>query len=238
MNSKPFKYNEQWLLCNPSYNEVIETDWFEQSYWLNQGRLLGSNSGRGSAWVIKTEWGKWVLRHYFRGGLYAKVSKDLYLWTGLNQCRAFREFQLLDKIQSWGLPAPKPIAARVIKKGLYYSNDLIMEQIPHKSTWAQSLLESKQNIRQWEQIGHTIAQFHQHGIDHSDLNAHNILLSDDQINLIDFDNSTIKAPHIKWQKKNINRLKRSIEKVSQKTCKDDWSKLWQALVNTWQEELS
>ncbi len=230
------------IITSPELKSDIDPQWFEQDYWVNQGRLLGANSGRGSTWVIKSEWGKWVLRHYFRGGLYAKLNRDRYFWTGLKNSRAYQEYQLLDEIQQLGLPSPKPIAALIAQHGLFYRNDLIMEHIQHQMTFAQGIktLQFKNeppchmnqlDLKNWYQIGHTIAQYHHNGIYHSDLNAHNILLNHDQVFIIDFDKGAIKPPNKHWQTNNISRLKRSIEKLSQKSCDDQLSEQWQILLD-------
>lgn len=213
---------------------------------MNQGRLLGANSGRGSTWVIKSEWGKWVLRHYFRGGLYAKINRDRYFWTGLKNTRAHKEYQLLNKIHKLNLPSPKPIAALIIKKGLFYRNDLIMEHIQHKMTFAQGLSNDYLNnkhpdntqkkedhtldIETWHRIGETIAKYHQNGIYHSDLNAHNILLNNEQVFVIDFDKGETRKIKKYWQQDNMNRLKRSIEKISNHNCDAQLNKQWQTLL--------
>lgn len=234
----PFKKNNNWLLCQPELTDDIEAAWFEQSHWLNQGRLLGANSGRGSAWIIKSEHGKWVLRHYFRGGLYAKVSRDKYLWTGVNNCRAFKEFQLLSKLQTWQLPAPNPVAARVNHHGLFYRNDLIMAQIMHQQTFGQYITKKEQDLTTWHLVGKTIALFHNKGVFHSDLNANNVLLNEDQVHLIDFDKGQIKTPNTHWQLKNIQRLKRSVEKISQQSCQKELKPYWDALTTSWQQHLT
>lgn len=226
--------NNRWIICDPTLKDEVEEQWFEQKYWMNQGRLLGASSGRGAAWIIKSEWGKWILRHYFRGGLYAKFNKDQYLWTGIKNTRAYREFQLLAQIQNCGLPSPKPMAALVVKKGLYYRNDLIMEHLKHERTLAQSLLADPLPLEQWQRIGALIAQYHQQGIYHSDLNAHNILLDEAQIHLIDFDKGSQKPPNKSWQQSNLQRLQRSIEKVSGQSCEKEMSAAWQALINGYQ----
>lgn len=234
---KPFKKNNQWLICQPELESDIENQWFDQKHWLNQGRLLGANSGRGSAWIIKSEHGKWVLRHYFRGGLYAKVSKDMYLWTGIDNCRAIKEFQLLQQLQAWQLPAPIPVAARVSKHGLFYRNDLIMVQLQHQQTFGQSLAAKEQKIELWKTIGTTIAQFHNRGIFHSDLNANNILINEALVYLIDFDKSDIRKIKPTWQQSNINRLKRSIEKITQQSCQTELKALWDGLYTAWENHL-
>ena len=234
---KPFKKNKQWLICQKDLIDDIENQWFDQEHWLNQGRLLGANSGRGSAWIIKSEHGKWVLRHYFRGGMYAKISKDKYLWTGIDNCRAIKEFQLLQKLQEWQLPAPIPVAARVSKHGGFYCNDLLMEQLQHQQTFGQLLTEEQQDPKRWQAIGSTIAHFHNHGVYHSDLNANNILLNDTKAYLIDFDKGDLRTPQIKWQLSNINRLKRSIEKISKKSCELELKAYWDSLYSGWQQQL-
>jgi len=234
------------MITSEELKDEINPQWFEQDYWMNQGRLLGANSGRGSTWVIKSEWGKWVLRHYFRGGLYAKINRDKYFWTGLKNTRAYREYQLLNELQNLNLPSPKPIAALIKKQGLFYRNDLIMEHIQHQMTFAQGIKnehlnqhsskhnemsnDNLLNIDMWHLIGQTIAQYHTNGIYHSDLNAHNILLNDQQVFIIDFDKGEQKTPAKGWQQNNMSRLKRSIEKLSNKNCDTQLRKEWQGLL--------
>lgn len=230
-NSLQIKQNKnQWIVAAPKIIEHVNAEWFTQEYWLNQGRLLGANSGRGTAWTIKSEWGKWVLRHYLRGGLYAKINRDSYFWTGLNKTRAVKEFTLLNKLQQLNLPSPKPIAVLVVKKGLYYKNDLIMENIMHDQTFAQAIIDSTTDDI-WRNIGHTIAQYHANGIYHSDLNAHNILLLKDKVYIIDFDKGDLRRINANWQKKNMLRLKRSIEKITQQSCDFALKKQWQILMD-------
>lgn len=228
----------QWIIASADIADHIDTEWFSHEYWINQGRLLGANSGRGTAWTIKSEWGKWVLRHYLRGGLYAKLSKDQYLWTGINNTRAFKEFKLLNELNELNLPAPKPIAALVQKKGMFYQNDLIMEHIVHDCTFADILSEDS-DITDWKLVGKTVARFHQAGVYHSDLNAHNILLkksgNDSKAYLIDFDKGLLRTPQKSWQQNNLNRLKRSIEKVSQQSCDKALKAHWQAFMDAYHE---
>lgn len=226
---------KQWIIAANKLTEQVNAEWFDQEYWVNQGRLLGANSGRGTAWTIKTEWGKWVLRHYLRGGLYAKFNKDSYFWTGINNTRAFKEFKLLDELQKLNLPSPRPIAALVQKKGLFYHNDLIMQHIAHDQTFASALIDDTQSKTIWQLIGKTIANFHQNGVYHSDLNCHNILLKGEQVFLIDFDKGSIRSPQNSWQQSNMARLKRSIEKVSGKSCDTEHQELWQALLSAYHE---
>ncbi|MCF6300872.1 MAG: 3-deoxy-D-manno-octulosonic acid kinase [Proteobacteria bacterium] len=220
---------QKFYLCEPALKKHLENDWFDQKFWLNQGRLLGANPGRGSAWTIKSEHGKWVLKHYYRGGFFARINRDRYFWTGLNKTRAFKEFRILELLQKLGLPAPKPIAARAEKKALFYRTDLIISHIQHQFTFAGMIIEKQLTNRTWHLIGKTIARFHQHNIYHSDLNAHNILINKDNIYLIDFDKCKQLKQSGKWKMENIKRLKRSVDKISglstQETLRESWSKL-------------
>ncbi|WP_395374835.1 3-deoxy-D-manno-octulosonic acid kinase [Marinicella sp. W31] len=226
--------HNQWVLLKRSLQEHIDNQWFDKDYWLAQGRLLGANSGRGSAWTIKSEHGKWVLRHYYRGGLFGKLIRDSYFWTGLNNTRSFQEFRILQVLKTKQLPAPQPIAAHVIKKGLFYRTDLIMAHIPHEMTFAQMIHECIDDIACWQLIGQTIAQFHQQHIYHSDLNTHNILLNKDKAYLIDFDKAQIMKKAGSWQNSNLDRLKRSIHKVSNLSCDTELKSHWQALMDGYQ----
>jgi len=225
--------NKQWIVAIDDIKDDINGDWFDQSHWLNQGRLLGANSGRGSAWVIKSEWGKWVLRHYLRGGLYAKLNKDHYLWSGLKNTRAYREFELLQQLQTWQLPAPAPVAAKIRKSGLMYQNDLIMAHIPHRQTLAQAIIAHETSEQDWQMTGQTIARFHEHGVFHADLNAHNILLSDKLVHVIDFDKGQIRKPQPGWCEKNLKRLKRSVDKVTPDEHSEGIEQQWQILMEAY-----
>lgn len=68
-----------------------------------------------------------------------------------------------------------------------------------------------------ESIGHTIAQFHQAGAYHDDLNINNILFdANGKVFLIDFDKGKIMQPNSSWQHANMERLQRSFKKEAGK----------------------
>ncbi|MDZ7828823.1 MAG: lipopolysaccharide kinase InaA family protein [Halofilum sp. (in: g-proteobacteria)] len=67
----------------------------------------------------------------------------------------------------------------------------------------------------WRDIGATIARMHAAGVDHADLNAHNILLIDEgAVYLIDFDRGRLRPAPGEWQARNLARLRRSLDKLS------------------------
>jgi 3-deoxy-D-manno-octulosonic acid kinase len=221
-----------WIITNNELYETIDTDWFSDTYWLNQGRLLGASSGRGSAWMVKSGNDKMMLRHYSRGGFPAHFIKDKYFWTGLNNTRSFNEYKLLEKMVKLSLPVPEPIAALVCKKGLFYEANILIKYIMHDSTFA-GLLNIDSDILVWQQVGATIAQFHNHGINHADLNANNILIDKSSVYLIDFDHSRQCKPRKMWQNANIKRLKRSIDKLTNDNHIQSNQIKWQSLLNAY-----
>jgi 3-deoxy-D-manno-octulosonic acid kinase len=226
--------NKCWIIANAKNRSDIDSQWFDDKYWLNQGRLLGASSGRGSAWMVKAENQKMMLRHYYRGGIPAKFNKDKYLWTGINNTRSFNEFHLLEKMISLGLPVPKPIAAQACKTGIFYQANILIEYISHQSTFA-GLLNNDSSISAWQQVGKVIAEFHNHGIFHADLNANNILINNKLVYLIDFDHSNQRSPKKTWQNANMQRLKRSIDKLSDSNYIDNNNNKWNKLLQSYKK---
>ena len=159
-----------------------------------------------------------VLKHYYRGGLIAKVSKDSYLGHAVENSRAFKEFRLLKKMRELELPVPDAVAARVEKKLFCYRADLITREIENVKTLADVISEQALDAALWKKIGRVIKQFHLHDIYHADLNARNILLTDtEEIYLIDFDNCYIRAGITSWKTANLARLNRSLMKFKNNT---------------------
>ena len=74
-------------------------------HWGSHARPMKSG-GRGAAWFVDGPFGGAVLRHYLRGGLAARISRDRHLWRGADRMRSFAEFRLLR-----ALPAQVPGAA-------------------------------------------------------------------------------------------------------------------------------
>ena len=169
--------------------------------------------GRGAAWVIQGGEEEWVLRHYRRGGLPARFVADTYIWKGLERTRPWREWRLLAELHSRGLPVPRPVAARVRRKGLVYRGDLVTRRIPGARSLGE-LLATSQDAIPWKEVGACIGRLHEAGVWHADLNAHNILV--DQAGLvwiIDFDRGQWRTDYGHWRQSNVNRLQRSLRKL-------------------------
>lgn len=171
--------------------------------------------GRGAAYLFEYQGVNMVLRHYQRGGWMRFINSDSYLFRGLSKTRMWREFHMLQELYRLGLPVPRPIATRCVRHlGLRYSGDLITQTITNSETVAQRLMHSPMSDSLWHNLGRTIARFHHAGAYHADLNAHNMMLDQQQqFYLIDFDKGEMRvADGAPWQQHNLARLLRSFRK--------------------------
>ena len=200
---------------NHHLSELISSDWFDIDTWKLKNAVTGQSKGRYTTWFIGHHEGEWVLRHYYRGGLIARLIKDQYFFNGMDKTRSYCELELLETMYLQGLPVPKPVAGRVIKSGIFYRNDILIEKIPNTQDLVQRLQSEKLSEARWHAIGSLVAKFHLAGIYHSDLNAHNILIDNDsKFWLIDFDKCESRPLDNAWQQANLKRLKRSFGKES------------------------
>lgn len=193
---------------------------FEPGFWAARGELIDVARGRGSAWFVATAPDQWALRHYRRGGLIARLSTDRYVWLGEARVRAFAEWRLLATLARRGLPVPAPVAARYQRGGLSYRCDLLTRRIPGALPLSTRLASAALGDTAWRDIGRTVARFHAAGVDHADLNAHNLLLDDaGVVSVIDFDRGRLHAPAAAtrsgaWPARNLARLQRSLRKIA------------------------
>jgi 3-deoxy-D-manno-octulosonic acid kinase len=187
---------------------------FDLNYWEARGEIAAASRGRGATWFISSQRNEWALRHYRRGGLITPLlSADRYLWVGESGVRAFAEWRLLATLRARGLPVPEPIAARYERDGRTYRCDLIMRRILAVDPLSVVLAAGPLDSRGWRAIGATIARFHAAGVDHADLNAHNILLGKGEVSLVDFDRGRVR-PEGSWRQANLRRLRRSLRKIA------------------------
>ena len=170
-----------------------------------------SVGGRGAAWFVQTAAGPAVLRHYRRGGLAARVSRERYFWLGAERSRGFHEFRLLRALRERDLPVPAPLIAAYWREGLTYRAALLVERIDGARSLGDVLDAGE--IPPWASIGETIARFHRAGAFHADLNVDNVLMdTQGRIWLIDFDRGALRQSARRWQQANLARLQRSLRK--------------------------
>ena len=108
-----------------------------------------------------------------------------------------------------------PCAARYRRCGLFYTADLITFRLPARPL-SQHLIQEPLDAGRWRAIGVVLRRFHDAGVYHADLNAHNILLGtdDETVFLVDFDKARIitNAPLTRFAG-NLKRLRRSLLKL-------------------------
>lgn len=202
------------LLYDAAIVDTVDPLWFEPSYWESRDAVLQRVAGRGSVWIVRHGSSQWVLRHYHRGGVVARLIEDHYLWLGLRRTRAYREWHLLAELWRLGLPVPQPIAARITRQGWVYDSDIITRYLPETRPLSALLKEELASSVDWSRIGRMLSRFHEQGVYHPDLTAHNILL-DAAGNpfLVDFDNCRFRPPG-RWRDAGVRRLQRSLRKVA------------------------
>jgi 3-deoxy-D-manno-octulosonic acid kinase len=224
------------LYANAAAAAEVTVSWFEPRYWISREAVVGRHAGRnGTALVFEQKDRRYVLRHYRRGGLAARFSHDDYLWLGESRTRPVRELRLLMQLHAAGLPVSPPVAARYEQSGIAYRADLITEQLPDTRTLAQRLVEAELSLTAWQAVGRCIRRFHDHGVCHGDLNAHNVLLrGDEEVFLVDFDRASLRDQPGLWRDANLARLRRSLDALSDtggaRRCGDTE---WQCLLAAW-----
>lgn len=225
----------RYIIYDARLTGQISVQWFDPKYWQSHGEVQHVSGGRGQAWFIHSDSQEYVLRHYRRGGLMARVTTDRYVWVGLHNTRPWREFKLLVKLQQLGLPAPEPVAAQVHRYGGFYSADLLIRRIPDSQSLSHILTLHELDAAQWRMIGNCIRRFHEYDICHADLNAHNILLdSQGGVYLIDFDKGDVDQDS-SWQQRTLQRLHRSLLKLQAQRAGFHFSEAdWQALLAGYQ----
>jgi len=214
MQIKEQKIKELNILYDADLFVKPEPRLFREDY-LESAALLEKRvaAGRGAVCFFRWQSGAYVLRHYRRGGLMAKLFGDRYFFSGLQRSRAWREWHLLRELSQLGLPVPKPLAARVVRCGLFYRADLITAQIQGAKSLGERLLLAPLSELLWQNIGVVIRRFHQAGVYHADLNLNNIVLDErDEVYLLDFDKGERREVAGAWREANLARLLRSLHK--------------------------
>jgi len=150
---------------------------------------------------------------------------DIFL--GYPEYRHFLYAQRLARV------VPEPLAARYRRYGLYYRAAIVVREVAGAETLAERIARAPGSI-DWSAIGAVLARFHAAGVDHADLNAHNILLdAPGAVWLVDFDRGERRAPG-PWADANIARLKRSLDKLGAGARVAEFeARAWRALLESW-----
>lgn len=190
--------------------------WFDAVGLAARGDTSAGGLGRGATVRFEADGRMLLLRHYRRGGFPSRLSHDRYLRTGLRRSRPWRELALLTRLEAGGMPVPPPVGARITLQGPllpWYRGDLVTGYLDGTTTLAAALRAGRVDDAGWAAIGATIARFHAAGVDHADLNAHNVLLDGaGAVYLIDFDRARLRRQG-RWHRRNLARLRRSLDKL-------------------------
>lgn len=225
------------ILYDPRLIELPTDGDFEPGLLAAAGRVRGHAPGRGQTWFLSARDAAgagsagpgWVLRHYRRGGLVARVSADRYVYTGASRTRGFAELRVLAELRRRGLAVPAPVAARYERVGPTYRADLITVEIEGARTLATLCVggvPEPVDAGLARSVGGAIRAIHDAGVFHADLNAHNILVDrSGRVWVIDFDRARFRRPG-PWTRDNLARLKRSIDKVHRLAGRETPPALW------------
>jgi len=202
------------MLYDASRTGQLDERVFDREHWRTREALEETPGGRGTVAFVREGERRWVLRHYRRGGLVARLLDDTYLWTGEDRTRSFREWRLLERLARAELPVPRPVAARYERSGFVYRADLLTEELPTRLTLARALEATPLGPEIWRATGRSIGLLHVHGVQHADLNAHNLLLGPQgMVYVVDFDRGRVRRRGA-WEQAVLARLRRSLEKVT------------------------
>lgn len=234
MNPTEHKIDRDYILYDADILNIVDSTIFDPEALRSANLMIGETLGRGNTFFYEFSKLNLVLRHYRRGGRIASVLGDRYLYTGIRNTRAWREFRLLAHLHQHGLPVPRPVAARVSLHMPFTRGDLVTRRIESAQTLASLLSARPLADDSWYNVGRTLRRFHDKNVFHADLNAHNILLDEEGgVYLIDFDRGRLMS-HSKsdWQQDNLRRLLRSLNKLAGTRpvfhfIDNDWHKLKQ-----------
>ncbi|MBA1149603.1 3-deoxy-D-manno-octulosonic acid kinase [Ectothiorhodospiraceae bacterium WFHF3C12] len=221
------------VLYDPELLPPTEVEAFDPERPENRERVIATMSGRGQVQVLELNGLEVVLRHFRRGGLLGRLRDDTFVWTGLQRSRIFREWHLLRALHERGLPVPRPVAARVLRRGLLYRGDIMTLRLPGTESLAQRLKIASLPESQWRTIGATLRRFHEAGAYHADLNAMNILMDTaGGCHVIDWDKGQLRNPRPRWQHANLRRLRRSLERLRERDSRLHFGEAdWDALMS-------
>ena len=108
---------------------------------------------------------------------------------------------------------PEPIAAFYWRTGRFYRAAILVQFLHNIETFG-SLVVSQGASAPWAECGLLISRAHRKGLNHADLNAHNIVFNQRNEGwLIDFDRSKREIPETAWRMANLSRLQRSLRKI-------------------------
>ena len=169
--------------------------------------------GRGAAYAVNLPQSAFrvVVRHNFRGGLFAPLIRDRFL----SPTRAPRELELSLELSKLGVNTPDIVAYALYPPGgLLQRSDVCSREIPGSRDLAHILTGSGQPERTAALLAtaQLVARLSRAGARHHDLNAKNVLITPDAAYVLDVDRVTLGGQPDVTLSGNLNRLSRSLRK--------------------------
>lgn len=212
--------------------------------WASHRPGAAARSGRGPVWSVPAPGstpdggGRWIVRHYRRGGAIGPLLGDRYLRGG--SPRPLRELRAGQAARARGLLPPSVVAGVVYPAGPFYRADLVTEEIPGAVDLAERLFgepaspgtpEGEAALRAAAGL---VRRFAEARILHPDLHAGNILLTATGAGVtaraVDFDRCrvlpTATPPPLHPMR---HRLERSLRKLERKSGRRLPAKAWASL---------
>jgi 3-deoxy-D-manno-octulosonic acid kinase len=123
--------------------------------------------------------GRWMVRHYRRGGPPASFLGDRFLRLGAP--RPFRELHASLEVAARGVPTPRVVAAVVYPAGPVYRGDLVTVEVPGAADLAEILFgddgrDREERVAACEAAGKLVQRLCDCGVLHPDLNLKNVLI--------------------------------------------------------------
>ena len=175
--------------------------------------------GRGPVPVLTTPRGRWVVRHYHRGGKVARLLHDRHLRIGL--ARPLREARASNEVRRRGIPTPRVMAGAVYPSGPFYRADIVTEFVADAVDLAHLLFKEERSRRErsdvLREVGRLLARSAAAGIEHADLNARNVLVEQERGGplplFLDLDRCRVLPPGVRADpRRMLARLFRSLRK--------------------------
>lgn len=137
-------------------------------------------TGRGVSWAFDIGDERWVVRHYRRGGLMARLLRDRYLRAGAT--RPWRELHASVEARRRGIRTPEVIGYVVHGAAPFYRADLATRWVPHSEdlasvTFGPDARSIARHTEAWTAAGALLRAVFDAGLIHPDLNLRNILIA-------------------------------------------------------------
>ena len=195
------------------------------------GGRITSYAGRGemiSAPIKGSQNERMVIKHYFHGGFFGRITKDVFWGVSRPQ----KEMIASEQMHSLGLPTSEVLVAhRHHIFGPFYRGDLVSKEIPDSIDLIAYLGRFKRKPSREElkekrevviKVASVISRMHEKGIYHGDLHLKNILIQkvgkgDIRVYILDLDKTKVKKEvGLGRRMRNLARFNRSGEKLRAK----------------------